>query len=554
MIDHRLDQLRRRAEAALGETDIHDFIDSATVSDYKSALAEMAIYQAELLAQHEDLAAANARVTQSVEKLSELLNLMEDPYVILDHHMRIIDANRAAENAFNLKQAQAFDSLPDHFATTDRSLIKVWLADSQAHSTIEVATKADVKSRYTLKKHEFSDDTVLVIARDITELQGQTTLAEQLKHSLLRIEELQKERETAFAFLSHEMRTPAATIAMLLESDIDLRKTDTGHLIETNIQHVLSVMDDLKVVIRPDAEIFREQSTVDLPLVVQDVVDSLAPLLKKNGLSVHINSSHNSKHSLKTNLLSIKQVLTNLIKNAALHSGGSELWISIDPILLRDKASVTVKVSDNGKGVPDADKQRIFLPFERGSDATEGTGIGLDVCKRLARQLKGNVAIKDRQGGGSEFVFSFFAYVEEYTAESGQSSGAEFESLNGLSVLLVDDDLMIRKLSAMLVKNLGAQVVVAVDGEDALEQLKKHDFQLVITDIMMPKLDGVGLTRALRAGHFDGVILGCSAATVGDELDSLLAAGADAVIPKPLTSKGLLTVLSSYPELSPDRH
>src|SRR6056300_419205 len=130
MIDHRLDQLRRRAEAALGETDIHDFIDSATVSDYKSALAEMAIYQAELLAQHEDLEAANARVTQSVEKLSELLNLMEDPYVILDHHMRIIDANRAAENAFNLKQSQAFDSLPDHFATTDRSLVKVWLADS----------------------------------------------------------------------------------------------------------------------------------------------------------------------------------------------------------------------------------------------------------------------------------------------------------------------------------------------------------------------------------------------------------------------------------------
>src|SRR6056300_1790046 len=130
MIDEKLEQLRSRAEAALGEGDIIQFMENASASDYKSALTEMAIYQAELLAQHEDLEEANQRVTQSASKLSQLLNLMEDPYVILDHHMRIIDANRAAENAFNLKQSQAFDSLPDHFATTDRSLVKVWLADS----------------------------------------------------------------------------------------------------------------------------------------------------------------------------------------------------------------------------------------------------------------------------------------------------------------------------------------------------------------------------------------------------------------------------------------
>jgi len=553
MIDEKLEQLRSRAEAALGEGDIIQFMENASASDYKSALTEMAIYQAELLAQHEDLEEANQRVTQSASKLSQLLDLMEDPYVILDHHLRVIDANRAAERALNLKQAQGFDNYADFFAANDRALIKAWLAESPDDQTIDVSAKGPEKGRYTLKKHAFQDDTVLVIARDITELQTQTTLAEQLKHSLLRIEELQNERETAFAFLAHEMRTPASTIAMLLETDSNLRQTDTGHLIETNIHQVLSLMDDLKVVIRPDAEVFKEQSTVDLAVVVRDIVASHASLFNKQGISVHVDVSERLKRSPKTNLQSVKQVVTNLVKNAALHSGGTELWVNLDSLPLKDRLSVLVKVSDNGKGVPDSDKARIFLPFERGACTTEGTGIGLDVCKRLAKQLHGNVTLKDRQGGGSEFTFSFYAEVEQVPADSEQSSGKDIQSLDGLSVLFVDDDVMIRKLSATILSRLGAQVVVASDGEDALKQLKRHEFGLVITDIMMPNLDGIGLTRALRARHFEGTILGCSAATVGDELDSLLAAGADAVMPKPLTSKGLLTVLSNYPELLSDQ-
>lgn len=546
MTNEKLERLRARAEAALGNGDLNNFIDSATVTDYKSALAEMSIYQAELLAQHEDLEEANTRVNRTAHKLSELLDLMDDPYFILSHQLQILDSNRAADRVFQLEKKPAFNGFPDLFASSDRALVKVWLEDRQGHRpTIDVKGESEPGKHFRLTKHLFNDDTVLVIVKDITELAEQTSISESLRHALQRVEQLQKERETAFAYLAHEMRTPASTIAMLLEADDALRETESGRLIKTNIKQVLSVMDDLKVVVRPDAEIFKEMSEVDLSVLVGDTLASLSDLFEARSIATHLSISDEFAPTVRTNIQSVKQIVTNLLKNAALHSAAADVWVNVSTLKVNSTTSIVIKVSDNGKGVLDSDKKRIFLPFERGEGTAEGTGIGLDVCKRLAKQLRGNVTLSDRPGGGSEFVFTFYERRGANEVSNRTDGGSDAQPLQGLSVLFVDDDVVIRKLSAKILTNLGADVKVAGDGEEGLKRARTHEFSLIVTDIMMPNIDGIEMTRILRAHGFEGVIVGCSAATVGDELDNILAAGADAVLPKPLSSKGLTTVLAS---------
>jgi len=544
MLDDKLERLRARAEAALGRGDLTEFIDKASVADYKSALAEMAIYQAELRAQHEDLEDANNRAANNLEKLRELLNQMEDPYVILDHHHRIVDANRAADQAYRLHKAGAFDNFSDRFAHQDRAVIRYWLGDKKALNTILNVTgdKPDNR-RYSLKQHPFKDETILVIARDMTDLEGQSTISEQLRHALKRIEELQQERETAFAYLAHEMRTPASSIAMLLETDNALRETCSGQLIEANIQQVLAVMDDLKVIVKPDEEVLVSLGLVDPHLVVSNTLAAMAPLFEKQGITVHLSQPNMLHRAVNTDIKSVTQVVTNLFKNAALHSGASELWVMTSVVPLKSTTLVVIKVADNGVGIPDSDKNRIFLPFERGSQTSEGTGIGLDVCRRLAIQLGGNVVLRDSAHGGCEFTFSF--YAENVIAAPEEVIAIDDRPLSGLRVLFADDDAVIRQFSGKILDKLGAEVIIAQDGAQALDQYRASGADLVVTDIMMPNLDGIELTRELRTRGFKGLIVGCSAATVGDELAKLLAAGADAVLPKPLSSKALTHLIAN---------
>lgn len=549
MTDKKLEQLRKRVEASLGEDDINAFMEKADYSDYQHALAEMAIYQAELSAQFEELEDANARVNQTVSKLSELLNLMDEPYFLLDSNLQITDSNRAAMLAFNLEQLRHFDIFADVFSRLDRPLINAWMKNSaDSPTSIEVTNKNNNHQRLRLTKHAFKDETFLVIAKDISEVEEQTSISESLAHSLHRIEQLQKEQETAFAFLSHEMRTPASTIAMLLETDAALSQTDTGKLIESNINQLLSVMNDLKVVIKSDAQVFKAVNTVDLKVLANDVLGSLSNLLEERGITPHLSCTNEFNSAIKTNIQSLKHILTNLIKNAALHSSGKNVWVSLSTVEVNTSTSVVIKVSDDGKGILDSERELIFLPFQRGLTTVEGTGIGLDVCRKLATQLSGQLILNDRDGGGAEFTLTFISHRASSPKDETQASELSEKPLKGLSVLFVEDDAVIRMLSLKILTNLGADVRLAVDGEDALKHIRKHVYSIVITDIMMPNLDGIALTKALKEQNYPGLIIGCSAATVGNELDQILAVGADAVIPKPLTTNKLLEVLPRLSE------
>jgi CheY-like chemotaxis protein len=239
---------------------------------------------------------------------------------------------------------------------------------------------------------------------------------------------------------------------------------------------------------------------------------------------------------LKFNVQLVRQIVTNLVKNASIHSGASE-------IVLRLSASeqsgemwmVFVQVEDNGRGIAASDQEKMFDAFARGSTQADGTGLGLYIARENANQLGGDLTYQLREGGGSVFTLSFEA-KQVAKVEAPEVEHALSASIQGKQVLLAEDNQTIQMITQIILQNGGASVEIADDGVEALALVKespdKYDF--VITDIMMPNMNGYELTRELREFGFSKPIIGVTAAVIGEESDELLAMGADQVIEKPV--------------------
>jgi len=209
-----------------------------------------------------------------------------------------------------------------------------------------------------------------------------------------------------------------------------------------------------------------------------------------------------------------------------------------------------IHFEDDGKGIVEAKQIGIFEAFSRGDTKADGTGLGLHIAREYAQKyLDGDLSYQDREGGGSVFTLTFKAAISS-TLNPIENKVDASQILNGKKVLLVDDNTVIRISSEGVLLKYGADVTVAEDGRMALEIAEKNQFDLVITDIFMPEMDGYELTKALRDMGFDKPIIGVTAATVGEETEQILEAGASFVMPKPLKVDQLQQQLHDYIQAS----
>ena len=191
-------------------------------------------------------------------------------------------------------------------------------------------------------------------------------------------------------------------------------------------------------------------------------------------------------------------------------------------------------VEDNGQGIAPEKAERLFNAFERGDTRADGTGLGLSITREISKKLSGDLRYEPIPKGGSRFILEFSAKA----AISGKVSSLHKEKtggdhLKGKSVLVVDDNLTIRVLAQSMLEKIGAKVDVATNGREALLAVCYQDFDLIMTDVFMPEMDGIELVKELRAQGRTAKIIGMSASSVSDELDRIMEAGADGVVNKP---------------------
>ena len=208
----------------------------------------------------------------------------------------------------------------------------------------------------------------------------------------------------------------------------------------------------------------------------------------------------------------IEQVLFNLAINArdAMADGGTltvststvpDTKLSLPAGIGGDGRAIRVTVSDTGTGMSEAVRSRVFDPFFTTKPKGRSTGLGLAIVYGIVQQNLGDIEVESKPGEGTHFFIDFPLVSAELTAPDSRPDDDEPHEASAKRVLIAEDDRMVRRVTAIMLRKAGYEVVEFVDGQDALEYLDSHDddaVDLIITDVMMPRLTGVEFVQALR--------------------------------------------------------
>jgi CheY-like chemotaxis protein len=253
----------------------------------------------------------------------------------------------------------------------------------------------------------------------------------------------------------------------------------------------------------------------------------------------------------------LEQILINLVDNAIKFTVEGSVGLTARPLLVDDQTvRLRVEVRDTGSGLSEDTLERLFQPFTQGDAGINrqfgGTGLGLAISRRLVERMDGALGVTSQEGQGCTFWFEMpLQRPEARTTPTPAPAPAEAQAaalmLSGLRVLVADDKPINLLVAEKILQRQGAQVVTAVDGQEALDRLKAadEDFDAVLMDIQMPVMDGLTATREIRRDpRFAALpVIALTAGVLPQEREAALAAGMTDFLVKPISMADVTSTL-----------
>ncbi len=383
------------------------------------------------------------------------------------------------------------------------------------------------------------------IVVDVTQEHAQE---EHLRLVLAELSERQGQQTQLFSMISHELRTPAAIISMIAdELDEGRSWRDCGPQMRAVLDQLLSILSDMRQTVRPEQnlpiriEAFRPQD------LAEAVRDSFRTMAASRGMQINLYMEAGADQMRSTDKVRLNQTLSNLVKNAILHSQATEVTIRYS-----EKANMvgTWTVSDNGRNIAPAQRERLFQPFVRNSASAakvDGSGLGLYIAKGAIELLGGSIDYVDRPMSGAEFVITLpmkAASQSEPAQVDAARASAHTLALSKLSALVVEDSETMGGLLVARLSKMFAEVKWVRDGVSGLAWTNLHSPDVVISDLFMPGLGGDEMALKLRQRGYDRPIIGMTATDIGEEVERFRRSGANAVITKPIRPQDLELALA----------
>jgi signal transduction histidine kinase/CheY-like chemotaxis protein/HPt (histidine-containing phosphotransfer) domain-containing protein len=379
-------------------------------------------------------------------------------------------------------------------------------------------------------------------------------------------EEASRAKSSFLANMSHEIRTPMT--AILGYADLMLSPVQTTsdrfnclQVIRRNARHLADLINDILDISKIEAEKMTvERIPCDVASTAVEVASMLRPRAAAKDLSFSMEFEGPIPAQIKTDPLRLKQVLMNLSANAIKFTehGGVQIKVSFERT--GKSSRLRFDVRDTGIGMTRDQISRLFQPFVQADESMTrkygGSGLGLVISKRLAEHMGGDITVQSEAGKGSTFTFwiecgsldgvpMLEGLSESMLAVSEQHCNVDEIALHG-RILLAEDGVDNQNLLKIHLTMAGAEVVVVVNGQEALLRVASEPFDLVLMDMQMPVMDGYTATSELRRlGHTLPVIALTAHAMSGDRA-KCLNAGCSDYLTKPIDPELLLRTIASY--------
>ncbi len=371
-------------------------------------------------------------------------------------------------------------------------------------------------------------------------------VANERERSLERVREAERAKSAFFANVGHEIRTPLNGVLgmadALLTHPLGADQREMVQIIRSSGALLHALIDDVLDLSKLEARQLELHPTAESLRVLSDELRGLwAPMAHQKGLSLEVKVDEGLPAAVKVDGLRLRQVLNNLINNAVKFTerGSVTLHVSQQNGVLR------FQVRDTGIGITVEQQQRLFRRFVQADDTRvrtrQGTGLGLALSKQLTELMGGALTLESSAGAGSAFTCLIPLEATEPPVIAPSMAMAHLERLR---VLVVDDNAVNRLVAQRLLDKSGCEVTVAADGPSALAAVAKQSFDVVLMDVHMPEMDGLEVTRRIRASLNAATrIIGLSASADREDVEACRSAGMNDFLAKPLTQARLVAAL-----------
>ncbi|RLD27034.1 MAG: hypothetical protein DRI70_04920, partial [Bacteroidetes bacterium] len=384
-----------------------------------------------------------------------------------------------------------------------------------------------------------------------------------IREAKINAERMAKAKSTFLSNMSHEIRTPLNVILGLSEiinkSDYDdekqLRKNIDG--IDFSAKNLLAIVNDILDFSKIEAGKLTIQSMdFNLRKLVANLADGFEIKASEKGLSLVSHIDPDIPNIVIGDQFRLNQILTNLISNAIKFTQTGEININVALVSQKDEEiGLQFNVVDTGIGIAEDKLNRIFDSFYQlenpESPKVTGTGLGLAITKELIHLQNGILNATSVEGKGSDFVFllTFKRSKLKGLAKSIPTFAKSNKKLNGLKVLVAEDNKMNQFYIKQLLKNLDVEVDIAENGQEAVKIFQKSDYyyDLVLMDMHMPIMNGIEAISLIRKSNKYSLkktpIVACSADVFPEARKDAIKAGIDFYLNKPLSEEALKEVL-----------
>jgi two-component system, sensor histidine kinase len=385
----------------------------------------------------------------------------------------------------------------------------------------------------------------------------------------LRAEEASRAKTDFLANMSHEIRTPLGAILGFAELMADTEQTeqerrDCIEVIRRNGKQLSRLIDEILDLTKIEAQRLElERQEFSISALVEDVTTLLNLQAQAKNIPLKVTYAEKYTDVIVSDPTRVRQVLINLVGNAIKFTMSGQIELKVSSRETQSgRVACEFAVTDTGIGLSKEQANKLFQPFVQADSSMTrkfgGTGLGLALSRQLAQALGGDLVLsKSELNKGSTFVFTIDAEPAARAAKLNEANAAEAlvasraQALAGRRILVVDDAPDNRVLVARYLTRVGAEVETASDGAEGAQRALESDYDVVLMDLQMPRVDGFEAMKTLKEKNYSVPVIALTAHAMRGDRERCLEAGFSEHVSKPIDAQNLIRIIQNFESAKP---